>query len=208
MLEEYLRDHSEGLTYSILGPSVLFENFDDSVNNNPLKKGNVKFLSEKNLKFCSSYDVGRAAAIMFKNTREWAGKRLDVVSWEGNLAQVATALEKVSGVKVKYSTTMPFDWMRRRFLNDLQRMFFLMMECGTSPSSINAFKKIVPDAFSCEDWFRFHNKYANGESIVGNTTPVKPGVSKMPILSVVALLSGVAAALSSWYYMTTMQMNK
>jgi len=29
-----------------------------------------------------------------------------------------------------------------------------------------AFKKVVPDALSAEDWFRFHGRYANGESIV------------------------------------------
>jgi len=28
------------------------------------------------------------------------------------------------------------------------------------------FKAIVPNALSAEDWFRFHNRYANGEPIV------------------------------------------
>jgi hypothetical protein len=28
------------------------------------------------------------------------------------------------------------------------------------------FKKVVPDALSAEDWFRFHGRYANGERIV------------------------------------------
>jgi hypothetical protein len=28
-----------------------------------------------------------------------------------------------------------------------------------------AFKKVVPDALSAEDWFRFHNRYADGTPI-------------------------------------------
>ena len=41
-LEKYLRD--SGVPYSILRPCAFFENFDDSANWNPLKKGVVKFL--------------------------------------------------------------------------------------------------------------------------------------------------------------------
>jgi hypothetical protein len=29
------------------------------------------------------------------------------------------------------------------------------------------FKKILPDAFNAEDWFRFHGTYSNGERIAG-----------------------------------------
>ena len=92
VIEEYLK--ASGVKHSILRPVAFFENFDDSASWNPLKKGQLKFLTTTRCKFCSTYDIGRAAAVMFKNPAQWLGKTLDVVSWEGDLAAVAAALEK------------------------------------------------------------------------------------------------------------------
>jgi hypothetical protein len=39
------------------------------------------------------------------------------------------------------------------------------MDQETGRTSPEAFKKVVPDALSAEDWFRFHGRYANGELI-------------------------------------------
>jgi hypothetical protein len=41
---------------------------------------------------------------------------------------------------------------------------FLMVRC----SAPEAFKQILPDALSDENWFRFHGRYANGERIEGS----------------------------------------
>jgi len=57
-------------------------------------------------------------------------------------------------------------FLRRVLLNDLHHMF-LYYEVQKGPRDTpEAFKKIVPDALSAEDWFRFHGRYANGETIV------------------------------------------
>jgi len=153
-----------GLNYTILRPSAFFENLDDSANWNPLKKGRVKFLSEKPLKFCSTYDIGRAASVIFNNPHAWHGKSLDIVSWKGDLADIALALEKVSGTSVRPQLAMPI-FMRRLLLNDLHHMCLYFEEQGLAAEPED-FKKIIPDAFSAEDWFRFHNRYANGDPIV------------------------------------------
>lgn len=81
VIEDYLR--AAGVNFSILRPCAFFENFDDPANWNPLKKGRLKFLSTKEIKYCSTYDLGRAAAIMFKDPAQWLGKSLDVISWKG-----------------------------------------------------------------------------------------------------------------------------
>lgn len=94
VIEEYLK--SSGVRYSILRPTCFFENFDAPEDWNPLKKGQLKFLTTSKNKYCSTYDIGRAAAIMFKTPAQWQGKTLDVVSWVGDLSEVATALEKVA----------------------------------------------------------------------------------------------------------------
>ena len=161
VIEDYLR--KSGVPYSILRPTAFFENFDDPKNWNPLKKGSIKFLTTKSCKYCATYDIGRAAAIMFKNPQKWLGQSLDVIGWEGDLSQVAAALEKVGGVPVKFKLAMPI-FLRKLLLKDLHNMF-LYFEAGGPKGTPEEFKKIVPDALSAEDWFRFHGHYSNGERI-------------------------------------------
>lgn len=161
-LEKYLR--GSGVPFSILRPCAFFENFDDPANWNPLKKGVVKFLSTQDCKFCATYDIGRAAVIQLKDPDTWLGKTLDVIGWQGDLSQVAAALSKVSGVPVKARLAMPI-FLRRLLLKDLHHMF-LYYEVQKGPRGTpEAFRKILPDALSAEDWFRFHGKYSNGEKI-------------------------------------------
>lgn len=161
VIEDYLR--KSGVPFSILRPTAFFENFDDAKNWNPLKKGVVKFLTTKKCKYCATYDIGRAAAVMFNNPVTWLGKSLDVISWEGDLSDVARALEKVGGVPVKSKLAMPI-FLRRLFLKDLHNMF-LYFEAGGPKGKPEDFKRVVPEAFSAEDWFRFHGHYSNGERI-------------------------------------------
>jgi uncharacterized protein YbjT (DUF2867 family) len=161
-LEKYVREAD--VPYSILRPCAFFENFDDPANRNPLKKGVVKLLTEQDCKFCATYDIGRAAAIQFRAPQQWMGKTLDVISWQGNLSQVAEALSKVSGVPVKPKLAMP-KFLRKLFLNDLHHMFLYYEEQKGPRGTPQEFKKFLPDAMSAEDWFRFHGKYSNGENI-------------------------------------------
>jgi uncharacterized protein YbjT (DUF2867 family) len=162
-LEKYLRESK--VPYSVLRPCAFFENFDDPLNWNPLKKGVVKLLTEQGCKFCATYDIGRAAAIQFKNPQEWLGKTLDVIGWQGDLSQVADALSQVSGTPVKAKLAMP-KFLRKLFLNDLHHMFLYYEDEKGPRGTPQAFKKILPDAMSAEDWFRFHGTYSNGEKIV------------------------------------------
>lgn len=167
-LEKYVRE--SGVSYSILRPCAFFENLDDAANWNPLKKGVVSFLTLQDCKYCATYDIGRAAAILFRDRGEWLGKSLDVIGWQGDLKQVAAALSKVSGVPVKAKLAMPI-FLRRLFLNDLHHMF-LYYEVQKGPRGTSeAFKKVVPDALSAEDWFRFHGRYSNGEKIAVEAGP-------------------------------------
>ena len=162
VIEDYLR--ASGVRYSILRPCAFFENFDDPANWNPLKKGRLKFLSEKEIKYCSTYDLGRAAALMLKDPAKWLEKSLDVISWKGDLSQVAAALEKVGGVKVKFGLAMPI-FLRKLLLKDLHYMFIYFEDHKGPKGDPEDFKKVLPDAFNAEDWFRFHGAYSNGERI-------------------------------------------
>ena len=162
-LEKYLR--ASGVPFSILRPCAFFENLDDAANWNPLKKGVVKFLTTQDCKYCATYDIGRAAAIQLKDPHTWLGKTLDVIGWQGDLSQVAAALSKVSGVPVKARLAMPI-FLRRWFLKDLHHMFLYFEEQKGPRGTPQAFKQVLPEALSAEDWFRFHGRYSNGEKIV------------------------------------------
>ena len=162
ILEQDLRQSD--LTYTILRPCAFFENLDDAANWNPLKKGRVSFLTDKECKFISTYDIGRAAAVVYANPQEWSGKSLDIVGWKGDLADIAAALERVSGTTVRPQLAMPIV-LRRLFLNDLHHMCLYFENQGIAAEPED-FKKLIPDPLSAEDWFRFHNRYANGEPIV------------------------------------------
>ena len=160
-LETYLK--ASGVPYSIVRPCAFFENLDDAKNWNPLKKGKIKFMTEKECKYCATYDIGRAAALMFKNPKEWLEKTLDVIGWKGDLSQIAQALEKVSGTPVKASLAMPI-FFRKFFFKDLHHMF-IYFENGGPKGEPDEFKKVIPDALSAEEWFKFHGHYANGRKI-------------------------------------------
>ena len=167
MLEKYLAE--SGVPFSVVRPCAFFENLDDAANWNPLKKGVVKFLTMQDCKYCATYDIGRAAVIQLKDPQTWLGKTLDVIGWQGDLSQVAAALSRVSGVPVKAKLAMPI-LLRRLLLKDLHHMF-LYYEVQKGPRGTpEAFRKILPDALSAEDWFRFHGHYSNGEKIAAEAS--------------------------------------
>mmetsp|Transcript_27198 Transcript_27198/g.54398 ORF Transcript_27198/g.54398 Transcript_27198/m.54398 type:complete len:308 (-) Transcript_27198:173-1096(-) len=170
-VEEYLKASSLK-SWSIAGASTFFENFDDAANYNPLTKGSLKFLMEESCKWCATYDIGKGAAVMFKNPNEWHTKKMDIIGYVGNLDDCADALEKVGSFKVQRGLAMPL-LVRRLLLKDLDYMceFFAGRNGPGLKGNPEDFKKYVPDALDAEGWFRHHNKYANGEEIVGNTTP-------------------------------------
>jgi uncharacterized protein YbjT (DUF2867 family) len=152
--------------YTILRPAAFFENLDDPANWNPLSKGSVKFLSEAPINFVSTYDVGKAAAVVLKDKEKWHGKTLSCASWRGTIYEVASALQSVSGVPTTGSLAMPI-WLRWLFLGDLNAMCeFFEKGYPETVVSIEEFKHVVPDAMDAAAWFRYKGKYSNGEAIV------------------------------------------
>ena len=162
VVEAYLRQ--SGVPCSILRPGAFFENLDDAANWNPLKKGRISFLTRARVNFCATYDIGRAAAMMFREPEVWLGKTLDVVSWQGDLNDLAAALQRVGGVPVKARLAMPI-FLRRLLMKDLHNMFLLYETSPGPRATPAALRQVLPEAMTAEDWFRFRGRYANGEKI-------------------------------------------
>ena len=103
---------------------------------------------------------------MLNDKDTWAGKTLSCAGWKGTVAEVAAALESVSGVKTRGGTAMP-TCFRRLFLNDLHAMCeYFEKGYENTNVSIAEFKKVVPDAMGPAEWFKYHGFYSNGQPIV------------------------------------------
>lgn len=167
VLETYLK--ASGVPYSIVRPACFFENLDDPANYNPLKKGSLKFLTKPDLplSWCSTYDIGRMAAVQLKDKAAFLGKTNEVIGWKGSPREAAQALSKVSGVPVTCGMAMPmfFRWL---FLFELHKMcnYFEDGALAETDQRIASFKQHVPAALDAEGWFRHHNTYADGKPIV------------------------------------------
>jgi len=70
--------------------------------------------------------------------------------------------------------------LRRLLLNDLHHMCLYFEEQGISAEP-EAFKTVIPDPLSADDWFRFHHRYANGEPIIPPGLPIQFIVANLPI---------------------------
>jgi uncharacterized protein YbjT (DUF2867 family) len=162
-VEKYLL--GSGLNATVVRPAAFFENFDDKANWNPLKKGKLSFLTDAPVKFISTYDVGKLAAKVFADPRNWDGRVIEAASWTGSVHDAAKALETVSKVPTRGYKAMP-RWLRWLFLNDLHHMC-AYFERGYPGSGVDvdAFRAIIPDALDAEGWFRFHGLYADGTPI-------------------------------------------
>jgi hypothetical protein len=56
-------------------------------------------------------------------------------------------------------------FLRKLCLKDLHHMFLYYEDEKGPRGTPQQFKKVLPDAMTAEDWFRFHGKYSNGEKI-------------------------------------------
>ena len=136
---------------------MFFENLDEPAAYNPLTKGVVKSLTTCSAQMVSTFDVGVAAAAMVKSPEEWAGKTLECASYKGTIAEVAAALQKVSGVPTKASLAMPI-CLRSLFLNDLHHMCvffegesrrrFLVVVAATATAATHAHSNADPQSLS------------------------------------------------------------
>lgn len=161
-VEEHLK--ASGLGYSILRPVAFFENYDDPMNYNPLKKGSVKGLwqSDLKVKHVACRDIGKAAAVMLSKPAKWKGKTLDCASDDVTGADVAAALTEVSRVECIYGVSMP-RFILRCAMKDLNAMIEFFEDTGFADSDVSAFKTVVPDAQDCTAWFKAKGAWANGE---------------------------------------------
>jgi len=171
-VEKYMKEQlkDSDTTFSIIRPCAFFENVDDAVNFNPLKKGAVKMLTypDKPVKWIACEDIGKAVAIMLTDPSTYAGKTIEAAAAKHTGLEMAEALAEASGVQCKYDMSMPRFalWL---FLSDLYHMilFFESNDDGGYTADIEEFKEIVPDAQDGKAFFEAMGAWHNGEAFGG-----------------------------------------
>jgi uncharacterized protein YbjT (DUF2867 family) len=165
-VEKYMAkefDSDSGITWSVIRPVVFFENADDKINFNPLKKGNLKMLFYEDIpvKYIACADIGKGAAVLLTEPSVYNGKIIEAASAIHTGVQLTQALSEASGTECNYSLTMP-RFALSCFLGDLFHMVDFIETEGYS-ANIEDFKKIVPDAMDAKAFFVSKGKWADGE---------------------------------------------
>jgi len=164
VIENHLKE--SGLSYSILRPGGFFENFIDIPNYNPLVKGSLKGLFKTSVQYIACYDIGRAGVKIFNNYKEYNGKTINCVAYEGTSDDCVKALSKVSKVDCtfSYSLSPTFLW----FLSFFIPFFYHMVKYSETPNpdgakDIKEFREFLPEALDAEGYFKRVGQWSNGE---------------------------------------------
>ena len=166
-IEKYMESEFESTKtkWAVVRPVAFLDNLDDAFLGR-LKKGGVKFLTYENypVKFISTEDVGKAAAVFLLNPWKYAGMKLEAASCEHDGIQLAKALSEASGVDCKYTVALPrfLVWLLKREIYHMVTWF----ETDGFSADIEEFKKIVPDAMDAKAFFISKGQWADGEKFV------------------------------------------
>jgi hypothetical protein len=114
--------------------------------------------TEARITWYSTDDIGRVAAGHLADPERFNGVTPQPATWEGNVHDAASAMAAVTRQETRGKRAMPklFRWL---FLGCWHGMcnFFEAGGALASPGyGIAACRKLVPDAFTAEDWCRFH----------------------------------------------------
>jgi len=152
------------ITWSVLRPVGFMENLDDPKNGNPLKKGHLKMLVKPtcSMKYISCTDIGKGSAALLLSPELYAGRKIDAATGEYTGPQLAEALSEVSGVKCKYSISVP-KIVLFLFVNNLYHLVQFFEKVGTDDIDMEEFRKIVPDYQDAQAWFAAKGQWADGE---------------------------------------------
>jgi len=152
------------ITWSVLRPVGFMENLDDSKNGNPLKKGHLKMVVKPTccMKYISCTDIGKGSAALLLSPELYAGQKIDAATGDYTGPQLAKALSEVSGVKCKYSISVP-KIVLYLFVNNLYHLVQFFEKVGTDDVDMEKFRKIVPDYQDAHAWFAAKGQWADGE---------------------------------------------
>jgi len=199
-MEAYLKKESGIACYTILRPGSFFENFDDPVNMNPLKRGNLSDLydADSRVALVATRDIGKAAVLVADNPTEWNGKTLDCVASLKSGNECAAILSEVSGVPCTYKPAPP-RFILKFLLPDLYHMVRYVsdgMPGYDCSDDIKRFRSLIPDAMGPKEWFTAKGCWSDGSRFNEPPPPESNrGIAVYVLLSVPIVILAIVAAL-------------
>lgn len=196
-METFLKEDSGIACYTILRPGSFFENFDDPVNMNLLKRGRLCDLygASSKIPLVATRDVGKAAVLVANNPKLWNKKTLDCVSSLKSGNECAAILSEVSGVPCIYKAAPP-RFILKWLLPDLLRMVQYASEgmpgydCA---EDIKRFRAVVPDAMGPREWFTAKGGWSDGTKF-HEPPPAKSNLVTYVMLSMPLVILAIVVA--------------
>jgi uncharacterized protein YbjT (DUF2867 family) len=149
-----------GLTYTIIRPSSLYENFLIPQVRSRLLKGKLVTPAHKNKvqQFISSEDIGRISTAIFMDPVKYTGKTITIAAEQMDGMQVAGAFSKAWNKEIKYQQ-LPGIITRLAMGKDLYKMFrWVNDNDAVFVKDLAGFRKEFPGMLSLEDWIRDYFK--------------------------------------------------
>lgn len=156
IIENHIK--SLGISYTILRPSSLYENFLIPQVKSRILKGKLVTPTEGNKvqQFISAEDIGKISAAIFENPSFYRSKTLVLASEEMNMQQAAQIFSEVLGRKITYSK-LPGFITRLVMGKDLHKMFsWINKNDAVFLKDLDAFKKEFPELVDLKSWIKKH----------------------------------------------------
>ncbi|MCJ7688654.1 MAG: NmrA/HSCARG family protein [Clostridiaceae bacterium] len=149
-----------GLSYSIIRPNSLFENFLIPEVKSRILKGKLASPINKNIKqqFIGAVDIGKISADIFLNKNKYDRKTITIGSEEMDLQQVAKVFSQVLGKEISYQK---FPMLIARFVmgKDLHKMFkWINTNDAIFIKDLGLFRKENPNFTSLAQWIEINFK--------------------------------------------------
>lgn len=155
-IENYLK--ASGLSFTIIRPTSLFENFLIPEVHKRLIKGKLVYPVNGNVvqQMVASADIGKISTRIFSDVQKYKHATITVATEELDLIHVAALFSEVLGRKFEYQK-LPMIITRLVMGKDLYKMFnWVNQNNCLFVKDLNGFRKEHPDLMSLRDWIRLH----------------------------------------------------
>ncbi|CAN5199510.1 NmrA/HSCARG family protein [soil metagenome] len=153
IIENYLK--KSGISYTILRPSSLFENFLIPDVCSRILKGKLVSPINKDIRqqFISADDIGKIVVKVFSDSLKYKDQVIELASEEMDQQQAAAVFSEVLGKKITYQK-LPMIITRLVMGKDLYKMFRWINRnlTTTSTQQLLAFNQAYPDSFTLKKW--------------------------------------------------------
>jgi uncharacterized protein YbjT (DUF2867 family) len=155
-IENYLK--ASGLSFTIIRPVSLYENFLIPEVHKRLLKGKLVFPAAGTVvqQMVAAGDIGKISTLIFSDVQKYKDATITVATEQLDLLQVASIFSDVLGRKIEYQK-LPMIITRLFMGRDLYKMFnWINVNNCVFVNDVNSFRKEYPGLMSLRDWIKLN----------------------------------------------------